>query len=596
MAFKTVPVKSIKLDKSTLSLPVTRTYTLKVTISPANTTQKLFKFSTSNKNIATVDGQGVITAKKAGKADITVTSTSNVKITAKCSVTVTPVTLSILVTQNDQVTDWVNNPMTKFMENKFGITFKFVALPKSSDEAAQKLMLMLSTRNMPDVISAEPKLVISDVYSLAKSGVFINLKPYIEKYGVETKKMWESSSNIKMLMTYPDGNYYSLPYFSETYHANVLQRMYIYQPWLDKLNLKMPTTTDELYNVLKAFKERDPNGNGKADEVPLVGNNATTKTGRPYSFLMNAFIYYSVLKEDLYVDNNGKVIIPFAKDEWKNGLKYMNKLYAEGLMSPNTFTQDENGMKGMVMSDTPIVGSFTNRFSHTVTEWGTSSKGNLYKSFSVVPPLKGPNGFQVAVWRPYAGTRAFQYLISSTCKYPDLAFKVGDFLLSEEGTLWSMMGPEGVGWKKADPGEVGLDGSPAKYHQLIDSSQLKNVNWGGQLNINASAKMRNGFSAAGGSDNVEVYLYGITKQYEPYKVSAKNVLPQLFFTEDQQAKFTDFNQFITLVEEMTARFITGDLNIDTDWAKYVSELNKAGLGTYQKIYQEAYDSVKKNLK
>ena len=49
-------------------------------------------------------------------------------------------------------------------------------------------------------------------------------------------------------------------------------RMYINQKWLDNLGLDMPTTTDELRDVLQAFREKDPNGNGQTDEIPLFTN------------------------------------------------------------------------------------------------------------------------------------------------------------------------------------------------------------------------------------------------------------------------------------------------------------------------------------
>lgn len=72
-------------------------------------------------------------------------------------------------------------------------------------------------------------------------------------------------------ITAPDGNIYALPSINDCYHCSMAQKMWIYKPWLDKLGLDVPTTTDELYTVLKAFKDKDPNGNGKADEVPLTG-------------------------------------------------------------------------------------------------------------------------------------------------------------------------------------------------------------------------------------------------------------------------------------------------------------------------------------
>ena len=55
------------------------------------------------------------------------------------------------------------------------------------------------------------------------------------------------------------------------------QFYWIRQDWLDKLGLAVPTTVDELHDVLLAFKNNDPNGNGKADEIPLFDRSATSE-------------------------------------------------------------------------------------------------------------------------------------------------------------------------------------------------------------------------------------------------------------------------------------------------------------------------------
>jgi ABC-type sugar transport system, periplasmic component len=103
-AIKAVPLKSIKVDKSSITLTVGQTYKLNAKFTPVNTTQKLLSFSTSNKKIATIDSKGKITAVKAGKAVITVISSSNKKITAKCNVTIVePKKVSLRYFTNSEV-------------------------------------------------------------------------------------------------------------------------------------------------------------------------------------------------------------------------------------------------------------------------------------------------------------------------------------------------------------------------------------------------------------------------------------------------------------------------------------------------------------
>lgn len=497
-------------------------------------------------------------------------------------------TLNILVQQNGTCTDFDNADQTKVVESKTGINIEWTLLPSTSD-ASQKLKLILSSDKLPDIFFNDPGMTQSDIYTLAQQGTFLDLSPYISKYGVETQKMFKEVSYSKEMITYPDGKIYSLPYINDCYHAHVYQRMFIYKPWLDKLGLKMPTTTDELYTVLKAFKEKDPNGNGKADEVPLEGN--TADTGSIASFLMNAFTYYSI-DDQFYVDDNGKVQIPYASDAWKNGLTYMNKLYADGLVAPESFTQNEDQLGGIVKKQPETVGAFTDRFSHGMTGWGDSTIGTLNSDYVAVPPLKGPDGTQLAVWRPYASSHGDRFMITNSCKNPDVAFRLGDYLLSQEQTEISLMGVEGKAWKKASADEKGIDGRAAVYHQLDNAPA--NETWGVQLPMLATNDLRMGMAATGGaSKNLEVSLYQMTKQYEPYKVEEKNVVPTLYFTEDEETRLSDLSSIKSYVNESMARFITGDMKIDKDWSSYVKELDTMGFKEYQELYQGAYDKVKK---
>jgi putative aldouronate transport system substrate-binding protein len=496
-------------------------------------------------------------------------------------------TLNILVQQNGTCSDFDTCDQTKAVEKKTGITIKWTLLPSTSD-ASQKLKLILSSNDLPDIFLNDPGMTQSDVYTLAQQGTFIDLDSYIQKYGVETQKMFKKVSYSKELITYPDGKIYSLPYINDCYHCHVYQRMFIYKPWLDKLGLKVPTTTDELYNVLTAFKEKDPNGNGKADEVALEGN--TSDTGSLASFLMNAFTYYSI-DDEFYVNDSGKVVIPYSSDEWKAGLEYMRKLYKDGLVAPESFTQNEDQLSGIVKSSTETVGSFVDRFSHSLTGWGTDAEDALSNDYVAVSPLKGTNGTQIAVWRPYSSSHGDRFMITSACKNPDVAFRLGDYLLSQEQTEISLMGVEGKGWTKASSDEKGIDGREALYHQ--NDNAPTNETWGVQLPMVATNDMRMSMAATGGAGkNLEVSLYQMTKNYEPYKVASKNVIPTLYFTDDQETRLSDLSQIEDYVKESMARFITGDLSIDKDWGSYVSELKSMGLSEYQQIYQDAYDNVK----
>ena len=182
--------------------------------------------------------------------------------------------------QDPKILDYETNKFTLFLEEKTGIDLTFYYLPYQKDQYTQKVNMMLAANELPDVflglnaVFQNNKLLLT-----AKQGLIIPLNELIEEYCVEIYNLWENAMNreVKNIMTLDDGNIYAVPKYSEYLNGIWPYRMWIYGPWLDKLGLSVPTTTEELYNVLKAFKEMDPNENGKPDEIPLVGapNNGT---------------------------------------------------------------------------------------------------------------------------------------------------------------------------------------------------------------------------------------------------------------------------------------------------------------------------------
>ena len=82
------PVKGMKLNAKSKTLKVKGSFKLKATVTPKNATNKKVTYSSSNKKVAAVSSSGKITAKKKGKATITVTSKSNPKIKKKCKIVV----------------------------------------------------------------------------------------------------------------------------------------------------------------------------------------------------------------------------------------------------------------------------------------------------------------------------------------------------------------------------------------------------------------------------------------------------------------------------------------------------------------------------
>ena len=177
---------------------------------------------------------------------------------------------------------------------------------------------------------------------------------------------------------------------------------------------------------------------------------------------MNSFIYND--NDKYLIVNDGKVSFAANQEGWKKGLEYMHKLYAEGLIDPASFTQNDQaiGQLGNKEGD-EVVGSITTALvSYLVNTYDKDI--TRHQHWDIVPPLKGPDGVQTTGATQSVGE--FEFAITN--KAPEAqqiaAIKIIDYMFSEEGALYAEYGPtEGKGWKKADADEKNINGEPAKY-------------------------------------------------------------------------------------------------------------------------------------
>lgn len=247
-----------------------------------------------------------------------------------------------VVTASEDLDD---NYVIKQIKERLGIDFEWIVLP--TDQFKEKLNLMLSSGDTIDLIlrpnAAVALMSKSEEYKLAQQGLLTPLNDYIENSSKYLKEYYEEHPYYYQETTTPDGNIYSIQEHNLAYHVTMPYKMWINTTWLDNLGLEMPTTTEEFYQVLKAFKEQDANGNGDPnDEIPL-----STCTGGANveidGFIMNAFTQNepnNTNAKRIRVNDEGKVEASFTDENYREGLRFLNRLYEEGLLYQDAFTQD----------------------------------------------------------------------------------------------------------------------------------------------------------------------------------------------------------------------------------------------------------------
>ena len=122
---------------------------------------------------------------------------------------------------------------------------------------------MASTGTLPDA-------VIGEAYLDSNYELFAPLDVLIDQYAPHVAARIAEREDYQRALKSPDGKIHALPNGDESTQIRIPTHTWINKAWLDKLGLDMPTNTEELKEVLIAFRDEDPNGNGIADEIPFA--------------------------------------------------------------------------------------------------------------------------------------------------------------------------------------------------------------------------------------------------------------------------------------------------------------------------------------
>jgi putative aldouronate transport system substrate-binding protein len=502
------------------------------------------------------------------------------------------VTIKIFASLHPYTGDMTKNWFTKYYEDMTNVAVEWEQLP--DEQAPEKINVMIAAGDLPDAfLHGDYNFSRSQLMVNGPAGIFLKLNDLIDKYSVNLKKTLKERPYVATAITAPDGGIYSYPSIGECYHCVHEMRAWINKPWIDKLGLQVPTTTDELYKVLKAFKTQDPNGNGKADEIPMSGaisrggyNNEVDK------WLMNAFIYtfYDPTGDRSFVHVENKTVFFVANTaQWREGLRYIRMLYREGLIDPEIFTQARDpGLKQKGENPgTPILGFVpSGSISAFNIYYGESGR---YKQWTLVPPLKGPAGYQVSYTGPYRILPKME--LTKAAKRPDVIARWTDYFYTQIGTLTSGMGQEGVGWRRGNPGEIGVNGKPAVYVRLTPYGRKSDMGWESTTLGDGNVEFSLG-SAVVRDDDQGPILFRAANLYDQYR--PKEFLPYLWFSAKDSTEMAELAVALTdYVVSSDAAFITEKKNLDgSDWDNFVKELDRLGVKRYVELTQKAYSSLK----
>ncbi|MEX1028907.1 MAG: extracellular solute-binding protein [Paenibacillaceae bacterium] len=508
---------------------------------------------------------------------------------------VEPVTLDTFISLSSRIEDINTNSVTKYIEEKLNIKFEFDAAPSAN--ATDKKKLLMASGDYPAVFLSGD-FTQGEQIEYGEQDVLLPLNDLIEEYGSEIKKAFQDDPELKSAVTAPDGNIYALPHINDCFHCWYSQKMWINKVWLDKLELDIPKTTEDFNNVLKAFKERDPNGNGKADEIPLSGAYGTWH-GIPTHFLMNSYIYDN--DTDFFIMKDGKVDLAANKPEWRQGLEYLNKLFSEGLVDMEAFTQNNDALAqvGNREGDN-ILGAVAG--GHIGMYFSIEEGQTRHKDYISLAPLTGPNGVAYAGYFKSYGNGQFAITNKATKEQQIAAIKMADYMWSEEHAIMNEYGIEGKYWENAPASTVDVHGNQAKYNlkpEFRNVGSSLNDTWD-QMGITRRTRaIRESWVAPSDPMSLEGFEYRLyletANSYE--NKQPKEIFPLSIFMESANAKEVNQlrPQINDYIQSNMAQFITGSKKLtDNEWNSYVKGFDGLNLTRYLEIYQNAYDKSNAN--
>ena len=434
----------------------------------------------------------------------------------------------------------------------------------------------------------------------AEQGLILPIEDLIDNNTVYMKAALDSVEGFRQALTTPDGHIYAVPWYNEAYHEMYYGKMWINMTFLENCGLDVPETYKEFEEMLIAFRDMDANGNGDPnDEIPLIG--ATDNFGcKLDTYLMSAFIYDDG-EDRLMINDNGEVISVFTQEKFKEGLQWLAHLYDEGLIYPDSFAQtrrQRNEINSRVYES--MCGAMPN-IHHDIGSRQTGEP-QRWVEYEPIPPIEGPDGLRTTRVTYFArfGLNRTAGFIPASCRQPELVIQWLDKLYTEDGYLAQCRGEYGVVWTDADEGTLGIDGSPADYKWITleaDHPSYANTCWFQRFPMFYTAERRNvlqqpGNMKAEDGTGLESFLYHYSKvNYAPYGVAFENVVPPMYYSEADASEIARLKTNInTYVEEAIARFITGQLDVETDWENYLAELDAMGLERYLEIVQTNYDA------
>lgn len=466
--------------------------------------------------------------------------------------------------------------ITAAMEKATGVDIDWSFL------TAEQIQLALTGKDLPDAIFLYASILDkATMYEYGQGGYFVNFMDYLDIMPNFSAVIEANPEALKVVQN-EDGSVYCLPTLTVT--STGFNNLLFYRTDMMKEIgwEKAPATTDEF---IQFVTELQAHYGANDPEFIAVNAYAANRMGWSTKRIMSYFFsaFGELLLTEMTVDSNGKVVLGAATEQYKHLLEFMNELWKTGAFNTNIYSQEATASQALAAGN--HVAIVTDHNGHT-------PEG--YANMSVLAPLTSEYYTTQHWYKAPSCSWGRINAISTQCedietmvKWFDAWYAPVSDPLNAEGTLYGI-----TPWL----GEIGVDHSLDEATGIYAELEHEGIEMGKFLASESfQTALYSGYEgglfpySSAPVNGVGVKGQGTINNLWPYAETPFD-LTTLVLTQDETDTYndvwTDINAYIT---ESTAKFISGEADIETGWDGYVEDLEKMGLQDIIDVYQAAYD-------
>lgn len=460
--------------------------------------------------------------------------------------------------------DWATNGFFTRMEARTGLSFTFQQYNARDKWQAAKNAMFADGAEMPDVLF-KAALTTDELIRYTDSGKLIDLLPLLEENAPHLWALLQANPDWLKAITLPNGKVGALPAIQELPPQNA---MWINKAWLEELKLDMPTDMESLRKVLTAFRDRDPNANGKNDEIPMLFLGPWELKFFSHAWGVAANDY------NIYLDDAGKVQYWPQDDRFFDMIETLRGFYADGLLDPDGFITAD-ALRRVTDTDKAITyGAF---FAPSAVTLLTYSSGA--ENYTVMMPFayEGKQIYRDLIGNITRGT----FAITSACEDPAALLKWVDVLYSEEGAIEALAGEKDVNYYFREDGSWDWVGGA----EALGMSGLT------QLTIYDTGDMPWMFPLSFNNRYYEENVGRMNDELAKLTSCAVQPFPTYTLTNEEDAYVGQLQMELgRYVDEMLARMVLGEVAITEETkAEFLNGLEQRGVNDMIAFWQKIAD-------